>query len=301
MKVSLYKFAVIAVMAILVFAPALSATAQGCPSGISASDCALITAATGANAAKLSSFAMDFTVNAVANDVALSVKGNGVVDARNLDLSATDMLRQLEKLNLSAVMDVTLVDEEPAQGKVEVRVVDGQVYTKGFDGTEEWRKQPLSEVLSALSLQLGADPNGLLNLFNDPSLAETFVYTASDGPTIDGVQTRAIAATFSLEAFLESLNLPSVPEIPGVPGMPSLPGVPNPSQLFSSLGLEELLIGATNYYGVDGTFRGFKLEAVLTVGEGSMLGAAGGLELVFELDVRLSKLGEPFTVEAPIN
>lgn len=318
MRVSFYKFVTLALIGLLALVPALTVSAQDCPPGIGASDCALIAAATGENAAKLTSFVMDFTVDAEASGLqegnfSLTVKGSGGIDLSKVDPSVTDINEVLPSLIFSVIMDASLTSgTENQSGTVEVRVVDGRVFLRGFDGTDAWQEVPL-EMLSG---QLGAfggssdDLGGLLGNLNNPALADLFgaiqtVYSASDGPTIDGVRTRAITATTDLKPFLQALADPNISE--------ALSQIipqddPNTAQLGSFLPLlgaifEELNVVATQYYGTDGTFRGLKLELNLGV-DGQMAamltGAPNDISVQFTLDVRLSKLGEPYTVEVPI-
>ncbi|PJF36101.1 MAG: hypothetical protein CUN49_07200 [Candidatus Thermofonsia Clade 1 bacterium] len=324
MKSSFYKLVMLALVGLLAFVPALAVSAQDCPSGISASDCALIASATGENAAKLTSFAMDFTVDAVikgveANDVTLSVKGNGGIDISKINPAATDPAEILAGLVLGVAMSGSLKGTTDDQsGEIELRIVNGLSYLRIPEIPDgNWVKiDLLSSILTQqLSLGLGAaqggnmdDIGGLLGNLNNPALAGLFgaiqtVYTASDGPTIE-VSTRAITATTDLKPFLQALADPNVSEALSQ----FLPqDDPDTAQIRSFLPLLGLLftkatIVSTQYYGTDGTFRGFKLELALAV-DGQMAamltGSPNNVDVRFTLDVRLSKLGEPYTVEVP--
>ncbi|MFQ3535402.1 MAG: hypothetical protein SNJ58_05955 [Aggregatilineales bacterium] len=321
MKVSFYKSIVLALISLLLLTPALTVSAQDCPPGIGASDCALIASATGENAGKLASFVMDFTVDAVikgveGGDVMLAVKGSGGIDISKLNLMASDPVEALAGLVFRAAMDASLKGGGQEQsGTVEIRIVDGQVYFKGFDGTDTWQQQPADDLFSQLGLgdtggsDMG-DLGGLLGNLGNPALSGLFgaiqtVYTASDGPTIE-VSTRAIVATTDLKPLLQALADPTISDAlsqiipqddPNVAQIGSL--LPLLSALF-----KEAKIVATQYYGTDGTFRGLKFELSLVV-DGMMASmltnTPNDIEVQFALDVRLSKLGEPYTVEVPIN
>jgi hypothetical protein len=143
MKVSFYKFMLLALIGLLAFVPALTISAQDCPPGIGASDCALIAAATGENVGKLGAFVMDFTVDATikgveASDIVLSVKGNGGIDLSKVDMTATDPAQALAGLVFGLAMDASLSGPSSQSGSVEFRIVDGVAYAKGLDGTDNW-------------------------------------------------------------------------------------------------------------------------------------------------------------------
>lgn len=321
MKVSFYKFVTLALIGLVALIPALGVSAQGCPPGIGASDCALIAAATGENASKLASFAMDFTVDAVikgleGGDVTLKVNGSGGIDTSKVNPMAADPAEALAGLVFSTLMDASLsAGGQTQSGNVEIRIVDGRAFVRGIDDTNNWIEVPSDELFEQLGTiydnarDMG-DLGGLLGSLDDPGLSGLFsvqtVYTAADGPTVDGISTRAITATIDLKPFLQALADPAVSE--------ALSQIipqddPNVAQLGSFLPLlgalfKEAKIVDTQYYGTDGTFRGLKLELSLIV-DGRMAamltGSPSDIEVRFALDVRLSKLGEPFTVEVPIN
>jgi len=320
MKVSFYKFMLLALIGLLAFVPALTISAQDCPPGIGASDCALIAAATGENAEKLSSFVMDFTVDATikgldASDLVLSVKGNGGLDLSKVDMTATDPAQALAGLVFKMAMDASLSGPSSQSGSVEIRIVDGAAYAKGLDGTDTWQKVPSEELFGQLGLggtggDAGGDLGGLLGSLTDPSLGGLFgtiqtVYSAADGPTIE-VSTRAITATTDLKPFLQALADPNISETLSQIIPQDDPNVAQLGSFLPLLGLlfSEAKITSTNYYGTDGTFRGFNATLDLVV-DGQMAamltGSPNNIEVRFKLDVRLTKLGEPYTVEAPIN
>jgi hypothetical protein len=325
MKVSFYKFVTLILIGLVALIPALGVSAQGCPPGIGASDCALIAAATGENAGKLTSFAMDFTVDALikgveGGDVTLKVNGSGGIDISKVNPMEADGAEALAALVFSAAMDASLsAGGQTQSGNVEIRIVDGRTFVRGLDDTNNWIEMPSDVLFEQLvtiyddARDMGdmGDLGGLLGSLNDPALSGFFgalqtVYTAADGPTVDGISTRAITATIDLKPFLQALADPAISE--------ALTQIipqddPNVAQLGSFLPLlgalfKEAKIVDTQYYGIDGTFRGFKLELSLIV-DGQMAamltGSPTNIEVRFALDVRLSKLGEPFTVEVPIN
>lgn len=316
MKISIHKFVLLALVALLAFVPAMTASAQDCPPGIGASDCALIAAATGENAAKLTSFVMDFTVDATIkgvsdDDFVLTVKGNGGIDLSKVDMTATDPTQALAGLVFGLAMDASLSGPESQSGAVELRIIDGTAYLKNPDGT--WVQVPSEQLLGQLNLGgntggMDGDFGGLLGNLNDPNLSNLFgaiqpVYSAEDGPSIE-VSTRAIITSVDLKPFLQALADPNISE--------ALSQIipqddPNVAQIGSFLPLlgalfSEAKVVNTAYYGTDGTFRGFKLTLDLLV-DGQMAamltGSPNNIEVRFALDVRLSKLGEPYTVEVP--
>lgn len=324
MKVSFYKFVMLALVGLLMFAPALSVSAQDCPPGIGASDCALIAAATGENAGKLASFAMEFTVDALirgveGGDVTLKVNGSGGIDTSKLNPLAADPTEALAGLVFSTLMDASLAGGGQTQsGSVEIRIVDGRAFARGLDGTDTWQEVPADELFGQLGFSgdggdmgnLG-DLGGLLGSLDNPALSGLFgaiqtVYTAANGPTVDGVSTRAITATTDLKPFLQALADPAISEALSQVIPQDNPNVAQLGAFLPLLGalFNEAKIVATQYYGTDGTFRGLKLELALVV-DGQMAamltGSPNNIEVRFALDVRLSKLGEPFTVEVPIN
>ncbi|MDW8300679.1 MAG: hypothetical protein RML95_15210, partial [Anaerolineae bacterium] len=281
--------------------------AQDCPSTLSAEDCALVAAAS-KNVDKLKSFAMDFAVEAAAKGLGtsgftLSVKGSGGADLSKVDAGSDDIAEVLEKIALRVIMDASLTGDDAQAGEIEIRIVDGQIYTKS-PGDDEWEVQSVSEFLeeSEFNLELGLNLSDVLG-FSESAGMEMLgaQYTATDGPTIDGVKTRAIKASLDLKPFFESLAMPSIPGLPM-----DVPNMPETGNFLSNLAkaFKKVLLSATNYYGVDGTLRGFKLEAAVEA-DGSALaaltGLSGNIELILTIDVRLSKLGEPYKVEVPTN
>lgn len=321
MKFSFYKFVMFALIGLLAFAPALTVSAQDCPPGISADDCKLMTDAMGMNASKLSSFAMDFTVNASVKgveggDITLQVSGSGGIDTSKVDMTAEDPMTALAGLIFSIMMDAKASGGGMDQaGSVEIRIVDGNAYGKGFDGTDTWQKVSAEELFSQLGAMSGdmsggmGDIGGLLGNLDNPALAGLLgavvtTYSATDGPNIDG-STRAITASTDLKPLLTALADPQIAEALSQVIPQDDPNVAQIGSLLPLLGalFSEAKIDSTTYYGTDGTFRGFKLSASLVV-DGQMAamltGSPTNIDVKLELDVRLTKLGEPFTVEAPI-
>lgn len=320
MKGSFYKLVMLTLIGLLAFAPALTVSAQDCPPGIGASDCALIAAASGENAAQLTSFEMQFTVDGVikgveGGNVTLKVDGSGGIDISKLNPMATDPAEALAGLVFGVMMDAALSGGGESQsGTVEFRIVDGRAFARGLDGTDKWQEVPTEELFAQLSSGDAGDAGdlgGLLGSLNDPSLAGLLgaiqtVYTAVDGPSIDGVSTRAIVATTDLKPLLQALADPNISEALSQVIPQDDPNVVLLGSLLPLLGsiFSEAKVINTQYYGTDGTFRGFKLEVTLVVDAmmaSMLLNLNNAIELQLSLDVRLSKLGEPYTVEAPIN
>ncbi len=317
MKFSFYKFVMFALIGLLAFVPALTVSAQDCPTGISADDCKLMADAMGMNASKLSSFAMDFTVNALVKgveggDITLEVSGSGGIDTSKVDMTAENVTAALAGLISRVAMDAKASGGGMDQaGSVEIRIVDGNAYGKGFDGTDTWRKVSAEELFSQLGALSGGmgDIGGLLGNLDNPALAGLFgatvtTYSATDGPNIDG-STRAITASTDLKPVLQALADPQIAEALSQIIPQDDPSVAQIGGMLPLLGalFSEAKIDSTTYYGTDGTFRGFKLSVSLVV-DGQMAamltGSPTNIDVKLDLDVRLTKLGEPFTVEAPI-
>jgi len=267
---------------------------------------------------------MEFTADATIkglgeSDLALRVKGDGGLDLSGVDLMALDPLQALAGLALRVAMDASLSGPTSQSGSVEIRIVDGAIYFKGLDGTNAWQKvSPGQLSLGGLGGDMGGniggniggDLSGLLGNLTDPRLSRLAskiqtVYSAANGPTIE-VSTRAITATTDLKPFLQALADPNIAEVLSQIIPQDDPNVAQLGNFLPLLGalFSKAKVASTNYYGTDGTFRGFNVALDLVV-EGQtaamLTGSPEDIEVRFKLDVRLTKLGEPYTVEAPIN
>ncbi|GAB4547071.1 MAG: hypothetical protein OHK0023_07750 [Anaerolineae bacterium] len=313
-----------ALAALLLVFPVFSASAQGCPQGLSAEDCTLMEEATaaftGTTAFKMESWSFNLTVSGLPGtpDTTVEVTGDGVFDSSKVVVDANDPLSFLKGLVLALNMQAKLTGPQELSGDLELRIVNDTLYAKGEQATQgQWQKVPLDQLAGAAGGSLPIDPSMLGGMMGmgegaeglNALFASATTWAAEDGPTIGGVSTRAISQSIDLSAVVKTLTSPEGLE--ALKGLMAMTGQQLDDAQLQQLTafvpmLEPVLKGVTikgvNYYGTDKTFRGLKLELGLALDQqgAALIGFPGAVNMQLMLDVRLTDLGQAVTVEAPI-
>lgn len=327
---SILRYGVLAALIMVMAAASVVTTnAQGatlCPKGLTADDCSLLT---GSKAA--TSFVMDYTVTAktagTTSDFDLEVKGSGPIDVSKVT-AGTDPSKMYAGLLFQTKMDASLAAGSQKQaGSIEIRIVDGFIYINGDQATKgKWMKVDLAKVTQSSMSGLPVSPSSL-NTAVDPALitaleglaGDALSGKSADGPTVDGVATKQITVSLDLNALVKSLGTDkgaaAIAQIAAmVPGGASASGM-DPKQIQQAVSqfqpmLEPTLKATTISFSwlIDPAakqYRGFSAIIKTTVDPAlaaMMSGGAGGaapkaISVDLELNVTLSKLGAPVTVD----
>jgi hypothetical protein len=312
----------IALMAVASFPEGARAQGAGCT--LAEADCKALAAAD-ANIAKMTSFAQtydfQFKVNSGTTNVEVTSKGSGVFAIDPAALTGSDPTAALGGLKLTLDFDGSTKGTGTDQsGKAQVVIVDGVLYAN--DGKTGWMGIKLADVLTAAMSQsstsstsaqtaqvqaLLSDPAVLQSISAIPNIKGFITQEKAAGPDIDGKKTTSFVYKFDIKALLASKDLYPLIKAVAKASNPTGPEVTDAQieQLAPIVGtlLKDSVVTVTRYVGEDGFIHGIKLYVQLKIDASAMGGGAGGAastaDLLFSLDVQLSKINEKFDVKAP--
>ncbi|CAG0954011.1 hypothetical protein ANRL4_00257 [Anaerolineae bacterium] len=312
------RYALLLAVMTLAFAPVFTTNAQGCPEGLSADDCALLDAAGKANVTSftIDAYTVKLNVKGIpGSEMSADISGTGGMDLSKM--ASFDPAKLAESLKdaviaLTADVKATQAGTEQASG-LEVRIVEGVVYVKVSQMGDKWYKADLAAVLansSSAGIDMGtfeglAGSTGMMDgLGNIPGL---ITGSAADGEDIAGVKTRAITINVNLGAFVSALSDPTASA--GLLEVLKQAGLPVDDSMLQQLTMvaamlkpvfDNTKISLTQYIGTETKMlHGFdvNVSVKLDATSAAMLGAPSPVDFEFAFTIRMSKLGEGFTVE----
>ncbi len=290
--------------------------------GLAASDCTLLLAAISPAAlTKLNSFALDYSAAYTASglgkyDGQANFTGTGVFSGNQAglfavlqsslgsapDTAAANQLLMGIMAQFTAKGDLTRADTGKKSGSGEVRIVNGDLYTRSADfddGTWKGRSllsalgsTPLGELSSLPSFGAGGGPSTANPLLKDDidalRDAPGFIkLQAADGPTVDGQATRKFTADLDAEALFNS------------PQWVTLIADSTHVQRYLSLPKFQIrwLVSTA-----ESSLRGFGVSIVANVPAVAMMlfnpsGKSKDIDVSVTFDVQMSKVGQPVKVE----
>ncbi len=285
--------------------PLVGARAQGPACTLADADCKLLAAAE-ANNGKLTSFQQDFTFTYTLGGVGGAAPTNTTASGTGAftgGMPANMMSDPTAALGtIKASLDVTGTSNG-ASGKTQIIITDGTLYIN--DGTG-WKARPMSELLQRAMNSSPATPasdSPALALLGNPALAQGLMalpnvkgiatLAKEAGPDVDGVKTSAFVYNIDVPTLL---NAPEFAPILSAAASQMMGGAGGaiPVQTLTSL-LKNPKLSLTRYVGdSDQLFHGVAIKFSGTLDLG---GATSDISLA--LDVKLSKIGQPFTITAP--
>jgi len=327
---SLFRIFVLAALVLIVGAsPALTTRAQGmtlCPTGLTADDCALLTAATVGG----TTFTMDYNLivktTGTPQDIDLQVKGNGPIDFTNVKAAdATNPSAAVKNLVMQNTLTASMTQGTKTQsGNFEFRIVGGNIYFQGDNaplvkGT--WYKQDLTKGMGTGSMNM--IPANLTNnpLMKDPQAIAQIVKVVgnslsgavTDGPTMEGAATKQITVSLDVESLVKDVSSPDGMTM--LAGIAKTMGSPIPdaqlkqaqTQIQQFVTLLDPTLKATTVqvdWVIDPAkkqFRGFGLVIKTTVdaSTASLLGGTSQITADIEFNVALTQIGAAVSVDTP--
>jgi hypothetical protein len=322
------RFVVMLLVALLALATFPGgARAQGTGCTLAEADCKLLADAD-TNAAKITSFeqAFDFQlkVNSGTTNVEITSKGKGVLAADAAMMSASDPTAALG--GLKATLDLEGATKgtgsSDQSGKIQIVVVDGVLYIN--DGKAGWIGVKLADLLTQAMAQSGgtggataaqtaqiqallSDPAVLQSISAIPNIKGFITQEKAAGPDIDGKPTTAFVYKFDIKALLAAKEIYPLIKAIAKSSNPTGPEITDAqieqfAPLVGSV-LTDSVITVTRYVNADGFPAGVKLYIQLKLDTAMLGGGSGGAattaDLLFSLDVQLSKINQTFEVKAP--
>jgi len=292
--------------------PLVGARAQGVACTLADADCKLLAAAE-ANSGKLTSFQQDFTFTYTLGGVGGAAPTNTTASGTGAftgGMPANMMSDPTAALGtIKASLDVTGTTNGASgqtSGKTQIIITDGTLYIN--DGTG-WKARPMSELLQRAMSSGPATPasdSPALTLLGNPALVQGLMalpnikgiatLAKEAGPDVDGVKTSAFVYNVDLPTLL---NAPEFAAILSAAASQMMGGTSGggaiPVQMLTSL-LKNPKLSLTRYVGdSDQLIHGVAVKFSGTLDLG---GASSDISLA--LDVKLSKIGQPFTIVAPV-
>ncbi|MCC7450048.1 MAG: hypothetical protein IT324_21705 [Anaerolineae bacterium] len=347
MKSVLRGAILVAIVALIALTPALTSRAQGDQRcfGLAAADCELWHSGNdSANAAKYSSFVMDYNITFTlagtgTNDVDFKVTGTGPfsVDESKISGASSDPTAALTALTMANTLTASLNASGQSQmGTFEFRIVGGNLYFKGDQATQnKWMFISLGKALSsamsnpaitdALSGAMGggtgtgSSSNPATAIMNDPEVMAA-IAKIPDIPGFIKVERQADLSIGDEKVAQFVMNFDILTLIKSKEFAPVLKaGLKSSNQgaevddkqvqqivAIAQTVLKDTKFSITQWVGTtDKLSHGLGIDFTMKVDENtaalmnsSSSGAAKPVDINFHFDVKLTKIGQPVTVEA---
>jgi hypothetical protein len=334
---SIIRLTALLALALTALFPAMTVAvnAQATPCyGLADADCKLLQDATGTEAtAKLSSFVLDYTLKATIAgtgkfDGTLNITGSGplaIDPAVVADLKANAgkqmdpaaMMKAVSALTFGNTikLDSTLPNVTP--GSFEVRIVGGNLYFMGDKATQgKWMVLNLAQSMQGMAgSMMGMSPStsstnpvmdpkvqaDLQALAKVPGVVKT---EATDGPSIDGQATRKLAYNLDLAAMLAAPEFKTLMTDASATSGQTM----DTAQLDQTVQMGQAILKDTKFQvsylvgSSDKLFHGFGLTLAVKLDPtyAALLtnnSDAKELNVNFDLNVQLSKIGQPVKVD----
>lgn len=335
----------LAIVALIAFAPALTSRAQGDQKcfGLAAADCQLWHSGNdSANAAKYSSFVMDYNVTFTlagtgTNDVDFKVTGTGPfsVDESKISGASSDPTAALTALTMANTLTASLNAGGKSQmGTFEFRIVGGNLYFKGDQATQgKWMFISLGKALSSamsnpsftntlntfMGGSSGASSNPAMAALSDPEVMAALA-KIPDIPGFIKVERQADLSIGDEKVAQFVMNFDILTLVKSKEFAPIIKaGIKSSNQgaevddkqvqqvvALAQTFLKDTKFSITQWVGTtDKLSHGVGIDFVMKLDENtaalvnsSSSGAAKPVDINFHFDVKLTKIGQPVTVEA---